>query len=62
MRLCSFALQELSSLLSMHGFQSVEDFAGLRESHLNELNITDPEQRSKILNASELLRDCKFTH
>ncbi|XP_041799513.1 SAM and SH3 domain-containing protein 3 [Chelmon rostratus] len=50
-------LTELSSLLSMHGFQSVEDFAGLRESHLNELNITDPEQRSKILNASELLRD-----
>lgn len=54
--------QELSSLLSMHGFQSLEDFAGLKESHLNELNITDPEQRSKILNASELLKDCRFTH
>lgn len=53
--------QELSSLLSMHGFQSLEDFAGLKESHLNELNITDPEQRSKILNASELLRDCRCT-
>ncbi|XP_068182102.1 SAM and SH3 domain-containing protein 3 [Antennarius striatus] len=50
-------LHELSSLLSMHGFQSLEDFAGLTESHLNELNITDPEQRSKILNASDLLRD-----
>lgn len=58
---CDFPLQELSSLLSMHGFQSLEDFAGLGESHLNELNITDPEQRSKILNASELLRDCRFT-
>lgn len=55
-------LQELSSLLSMHGFQTLEDFAGLKESHLNELNITDPEQRSKILNATELLRDCKFMH
>lgn len=55
-------LQELSSLLSMHGFQTLEDFAGLKESHLNELNITDPEQRSKILNATELLRDCKFIH
>lgn len=53
----SIGLSELSSLLSMHGFQSLEDFAGLKESHLNELNITDPEQRSKILNASELLRD-----
>ncbi|XP_069387822.1 SAM and SH3 domain-containing protein 3 [Paralichthys olivaceus] len=53
----SISLTELSSLLSMHGFQSLEDFAGLKASHLNELNITDPEQRSKILNASELLRD-----
>lgn len=57
----SFVFQELSSLLSMHGFQSLEDFTGLKESHLNELNITDPEQRSKILNASELLRDCRST-
>lgn len=53
----SIGLTELSSLLSMHGFQSLEDFAGLKESHLNELNITDPEQRSKILNATDLLRD-----
>ncbi|XP_034545089.1 SAM and SH3 domain-containing protein 3 [Notolabrus celidotus] len=53
----SIGLNELSSLLSMHGFQTLEDFGGLKESHLNELNITDPEQRSKILNASELLRD-----
>ncbi|KAF3694066.1 SAM and SH3 domain-containing protein 3 [Channa argus] len=53
----SIGLMELSSLLSMHGFQSPEDFAGLKESHLNELNITDPEQRSKILNTIELLRD-----
>ncbi|XP_046883824.1 SAM and SH3 domain-containing protein 3 isoform X4 [Hypomesus transpacificus] len=50
-------LTELSSLLSMHGFQSLEDFGGLKESHLNELNITDPEQRTKILTATELLRD-----
>ncbi|XP_042349656.1 SAM and SH3 domain-containing protein 3 [Plectropomus leopardus] len=53
----SIGLNDLSSLLSMHGFQSLEDFAGLKESHLNELNITDPDERSKILNASELLRD-----
>ncbi|XP_074530946.1 SAM and SH3 domain-containing protein 3 [Halichoeres trimaculatus] len=53
----SIGLNELSPLLSMHGFQTLEDFAGLKESHLNELNITDQEQRSKILNASEFLRD-----
>lgn len=53
----SIGLTELSSLLSMHGFQSLEDFTGLKESHLNELNITDPEQRSKILNATDLCRD-----
>ncbi|KAK5864596.1 hypothetical protein PBY51_015827 [Eleginops maclovinus] len=37
----SIGLTELSSLLSMHGFQNIEDFAGLK----------------KFLNASELLRD-----
>ncbi|KAG5843577.1 hypothetical protein ANANG_G00152370 [Anguilla anguilla] len=51
-------LTELGSLLSFHGFQSVEDFRGLKESHLNELNITDPEQRVKLLTAAELLLDC----
>ncbi|KAK7138021.1 hypothetical protein R3I94_013604 [Phoxinus phoxinus] len=50
-------LTELGSLLSMHGFQSLEDFTGLKESHMNELNITDPEQRAKILKAAELLHD-----
>ncbi|CAB1337417.1 unnamed protein product [Coregonus sp. 'balchen'] len=50
-------LTELGSLLSMHGFQSLEDFGGLKESHLNELNITDAEQRTKILTATELLPD-----
>uniref|UniRef100_A0A8C1TYC8 SAM and SH3 domain containing 3 n=1 Tax=Cyprinus carpio TaxID=7962 RepID=A0A8C1TYC8_CYPCA len=50
-------LTELGSLLSMHGFQSLEDFRGLKESHLNDLNITDPEQRVKILKAAEFLHD-----
>lgn len=59
--MCFAVFQELSSLLSMHGFQSLEDFGGLKESHLNELNITDPDQRSKILNAIEMIRDCRFT-
>ncbi|KAJ8348748.1 hypothetical protein SKAU_G00273370 [Synaphobranchus kaupii] len=51
-------LTELGSLLSFHGFQSVEDFSGLKESHLSELNITDPEQRGRLLTAAELLLDC----
>ncbi|XP_052005765.1 SAM and SH3 domain-containing protein 3 [Xyrauchen texanus] len=50
-------LTELGSLLSMHGFQSLEDFCGLKESHLNELNITDPEHCAKILKATELIHD-----
>ncbi|XP_061691292.1 SAM and SH3 domain-containing protein 3 isoform X2 [Syngnathoides biaculeatus] len=50
-------LTELTSLLSMHGFQNLEDFTGLRESHLNELNITDSDQRAKILSAVDLLQD-----
>lgn len=51
-------LQELGNLLSMHGFQSLEDFGALKESHLIELNITDADQRAKILTAAELLQDC----
>ncbi|MEQ2217979.1 hypothetical protein XENOCAPTIV_027330 [Xenoophorus captivus] len=58
----SIGLTELSSLLSMHGFQSLEDFTGLKESHLNDLNITNPDHRSKILNATDLLRDCRSKH
>ncbi|CAL8356149.1 unnamed protein product [Merluccius merluccius] len=54
----SIGLRELGSLLSMHGFQGIEDFGGLKECHLNELNITDAEKRSKILNAVELLKEC----
>ncbi|XP_052010924.1 SAM and SH3 domain-containing protein 3-like [Xyrauchen texanus] len=50
-------LTELGSLLSMHGFQSLEDFSDLKDSHLNDLNITDPEHRAKILKATELIHD-----
>ncbi|CAL8263300.1 unnamed protein product [Lota lota] len=50
-------LCELGSLLSMHGFKGIDDFGGLKECHLNELNITDPEKRGKILKAVELLKE-----
>ncbi|XP_028815965.1 SAM and SH3 domain-containing protein 3 isoform X2 [Denticeps clupeoides] len=50
-------LTELGSLLFMNGFQTLEDFGSLKESHLKELNITEPEQRTKILTAVELLHE-----
>ncbi|KAJ8398008.1 hypothetical protein AAFF_G00433550 [Aldrovandia affinis] len=50
-------LTDLGSLLSMHGFENLEDFRELKDSHLNELNITDPEHRVKILTAAEQLND-----
>ncbi|KAI1898112.1 hypothetical protein AGOR_G00068990 [Albula goreensis] len=50
-------LTDLGSLLSMQGFDNLEDFRELKEFHLNELNITDPEQRTKILTTIEQLND-----
>ncbi|XP_069749322.1 SAM and SH3 domain-containing protein 3 isoform X2 [Narcine bancroftii] len=49
--------QELTSTLLLNGYQTLDDFKELRESHLNELNILDPEQRAKLLTAAELLMD-----
>lgn len=45
----------------MHGFKSLDDFKQLSESHLNELSITDADQRSKILSAVEQLLDYDST-
>ncbi|KAG7465063.1 hypothetical protein MATL_G00172220 [Megalops atlanticus] len=50
-------INDLGSLLSMQGFEDLEDFRDLKESHLYELNITDPEHRSRILAAVEMLHD-----
>lgn len=53
-RLC---LQEHTSTLLLNGYQTLEDFKELRETHLNELNIMDPQHRAKLLTAAELLLD-----
>ncbi|KAJ8351196.1 hypothetical protein SKAU_G00226720, partial [Synaphobranchus kaupii] len=53
----NIGLTDLGALLSMQGFEDLEDFGELKEQHLNELNITDPEQRAKILTAVELLNE-----
>ncbi|XP_074910654.1 SAM and SH3 domain-containing protein 3 isoform X4 [Buteo buteo] len=50
-------LQEHISTLLLNGYQTLEDFKELRETHLNELNITDPQHRAKLLTAAELLLD-----
>ncbi|KAJ8281698.1 hypothetical protein COCON_G00042170 [Conger conger] len=50
-------ITDLDSLLSMQGFEDLEDFRQVKEQHLNELNITDPEERGRILTAVELLND-----
>ncbi|XP_067853109.1 SAM and SH3 domain-containing protein 3 isoform X2 [Heptranchias perlo] len=49
--------QEHTSTLLLNGYQTLDDFKELKETHLNELNITDPEQRAKLLTAAELLMD-----
>ncbi|NXJ14519.1 SASH3 protein, partial [Odontophorus gujanensis] len=50
-------LQEHTSTLLLNGYQTLEDFKELRETHLNELNITDPQHRAKLLTAAKLLLD-----
>ncbi|XP_043913082.1 SAM and SH3 domain-containing protein 3 [Protopterus annectens] len=50
-------LQEHIPTLLLNGYQSLDDFKELKELHLNELNITDPEDRAKLLTAADLLFD-----
>uniref|UniRef100_A0A8D2L713 SAM and SH3 domain containing 3 n=1 Tax=Varanus komodoensis TaxID=61221 RepID=A0A8D2L713_VARKO len=50
-------LEEHTSTLLLNGYQTLEDFKELQETHLNELNITDPEHRAKLLTAADLLLD-----
>ncbi|XP_003414886.1 SAM and SH3 domain-containing protein 3 isoform X2 [Loxodonta africana] len=50
-------LEEHTSTLLLNGYQTLEDFKELRETHLNELNIVDPQHRAKLLTAAELLLD-----
>ncbi|XP_019384298.1 PREDICTED: uncharacterized protein LOC109305705 isoform X1 [Crocodylus porosus] len=50
-------LQEYTSTLLLNGYETLEDLKDLQESHLIELNITDPEDRAKLLSAVESLQD-----
>nr|XP_025728568.1 SAM domain-containing protein SAMSN-1 isoform X3 [Callorhinus ursinus] len=50
-------LQEYTSTLLLNGYETLEDLKDIRESHLIELNIKNPEDRMRLLSAAENLLD-----
>ncbi|CAL8360926.1 unnamed protein product [Merluccius merluccius] len=50
-------LQEYASALLLNGYQTVDDLMHLKEKHLIELNVRDPEHRRMLLAAA----DCCYT-
>ncbi|XP_073673917.1 SAM domain-containing protein SAMSN-1a [Garra rufa] len=48
-------LEEYASSLLLNGYQTVDDLKHLKERHLIELNVTDPEHRQRLLAASDCL-------
>ncbi|XP_017567406.1 SAM domain-containing protein SAMSN-1b isoform X3 [Pygocentrus nattereri] len=53
-------LEDLASSLLLNGYQTVEDLKDLKEQHLIELNVTDPEHRQRLLAATECLQDAEL--
>ncbi|XP_056416831.1 SAM domain-containing protein SAMSN-1 isoform X2 [Hyla sarda] len=54
-----FNLQEYMSSLLLNGYENLEDLKDIKESHLCELNITNPEERMRLLIAIANLQDCE---
>ncbi|XP_072515479.1 SAM domain-containing protein SAMSN-1b [Salminus brasiliensis] len=52
-------LEEHVSSLLLNGYQTVEDLKDLKEQHLIELNVTDPDHRQRLLAATECLQDAE---
>ncbi|XP_008063809.1 SAM domain-containing protein SAMSN-1 isoform X1 [Carlito syrichta] len=50
-------LQEYTSTLLLNGYETLEDLKDIKESHLVELNIENPEDRMRLLSAAESLLD-----
>ncbi|XP_065731966.1 SAM domain-containing protein SAMSN-1 [Phocoena phocoena] len=50
-------LQEYTSTLLLNGYETLEDLKDIKESHLIELNIKNPENRMRLLSAAENLLD-----
>ncbi|XP_026075887.1 SAM and SH3 domain-containing protein 1-like isoform X1 [Carassius auratus] len=55
-------LEEHISSLLLNGYQTVEDLRDLKEQHLVELNVTDPEHRHRLLLAAESLQDPEYNN
>uniref|UniRef100_A0A3Q3W123 Uncharacterized protein n=1 Tax=Mola mola TaxID=94237 RepID=A0A3Q3W123_MOLML len=45
------SLEEYFSSMQLQGYQTVDDLMKLKEPHLTELNVTDPEHRHRLLAA-----------
>lgn len=56
--------QEYTSTLLLNGYETLEDLKDIKESHLIELNIKNPENRMRLLSAAENLLDeeSKYAH
>ncbi|XP_006889877.1 PREDICTED: SAM domain-containing protein SAMSN-1 [Elephantulus edwardii] len=50
-------LQEYTSTLLLNGYETLEDLKEIKESHLIELNIENPEDRMRLLSAAANLVD-----
>ncbi|XP_043216137.1 SAM and SH3 domain-containing protein 3-like isoform X2 [Amphibalanus amphitrite] len=48
-------VSEYASIFHLHGFDSVEDFHSLEAEQLSDLGIVDPEHRSSLLGAAQVL-------
>ncbi|KAH0624904.1 hypothetical protein JD844_032805 [Phrynosoma platyrhinos] len=49
-------LQDYSSTLLLNGYETLEDLKDLKESHLIELNIKDPKDRTRLLSVMQKIR------
>ncbi|XP_059133506.1 SAM domain-containing protein SAMSN-1 [Peromyscus eremicus] len=54
-------LQEYTSTFLLNGYETLEDLKDIQESHLVELNIANPEDRTRLLSAAESLLDEETT-
>uniref|UniRef100_A0A8C5L8U0 SAM domain-containing protein SAMSN-1 n=1 Tax=Jaculus jaculus TaxID=51337 RepID=A0A8C5L8U0_JACJA len=54
-------LQEYTSTLLLNGYETLEDLKHIKESHLIELNIANPEDRMRLLSAAENALDEEAT-
>ncbi|KAL0994369.1 hypothetical protein UPYG_G00121250 [Umbra pygmaea] len=50
-------LEEYASSLLLNGYQTVDDLKELKEQHLVELNMTDPEHRHRLMAAVECIQE-----